>query len=259
MSVTRLLRIALIVSPLFLGACAADGGSHGFTGRLQARITGVGDESAVVGRTAFVQIEAIRVKEKRLIAKEIDEGDAVETKSMVRVDIDQVVAGRSYNYNVIMAPPAGSGADARGWVTEMIPSYEVGEGDSPAPAFYLDTSGGLIAWGYWPYFSDRWVSAGAIGTTIALETDSVSKSSYVYLLPKSATEDPAHKVTITCLANTGRTVDIVNDTIDKTLFVEIKECATTATWPPAINPILPGSTRESFVNRMTDAMAAAAW
>lgn len=245
---SRRSRLALCLSPLFLGACAADGGS-GFAGRLSARITGVGDESAVAGRTAFVQIEGIRVKEKRMVAKEIDPGDAIESKSMVRVDVDQVVGGCSYNYNVIMAPPSGSSAEARGWIKQIIPPYEVSTSGSPAPAFYLDTSGGLIAWGYWPYFSDRWVSAAATGTTIAIETDSASKTSYVYLLSGT-------KVTITCLAATSRTVDI--ETTNR--YVEIKDCADmTTTWPPAINSVPPGTPREDFVKRMNDAMTASAW
>lgn len=255
---SRRSRLALCLSPLFLGACAADGGS-GFTGRLSARITGVGDESAVAGRTAFVQIEGIRVKEKRMVAKEIDPGDAIESNSMVRVDVDQVVGARSYNYNVIMAPPSGSSAEARGWIKQMIPPEEVSASGSPAPAYYLDTSGGLIAWGYWPYFSDRWVSAAATGTTIAIETDSASKTSYVYLLPENPLPSPPPGVIITCLADTSRTVNIVNSTPSTTLFVEIKNCGTTMTWPPTINSVLPGTPREDFVERMNDAMTAAAW
>jgi hypothetical protein len=211
-------------------------------------ITGVGAESASAGKHAIGWLDKVTVGTST-IKRSFAVTDRIRSDQLVRVAIYAVVGATTYDYQAIVgAVTAGGTADS--WV----------EADQ---SFRLNTTGFLFAWGYYPFVRDRWVSVGATGTTIALETYEAGKER-VYLLAAGTSVDPVAK--ITCLAN-GKTYDmhmIDYATTPKPTYVDIQICSddpvdSSGNWVLSPTTVPTSGAPATFKTRVEDIAKSGGW
>lgn len=189
-----MIQCRLLTSGLLLSACIA--GSVGCQESARRRpyppdksyslpsrsprfeIVGVASESSR-GQFAFGNFDKTRI-EGAPIRIPIRPYEKIHTDGIVKIEISQVVQengqNKHYYYKVLLVADTSSGKPAEGWLQNSAPSFFVSQG-------------WLFVWGRMPLVETEWVSAGTVGSTLAVQIDEVDNVHRVFYLRESAAGD----------------------------------------------------------------------
>lgn len=138
-------------------------------------------ESGPAPAYRYVNLDEVTVS-KRSTAKSLKSRERIETKHIIKLEIDQTQAGEDRHYYALVGPKVPGG----------IAEATI---ETSAATLYL-SSGWVFAWGRWPALRTNYVRIGAESTSIIAEYDAGLER--VYFL-KEATTDPTERVHVECI------------------------------------------------------------
>ena len=169
-----------------------------------------------------------------LATRRLQANEHIASTRIVRLSVE---SGTAYDYQLLMGSSNfATPSEVTAWV-----SYD-------EPSVRLDTVGWLYGWGTMPFVRNRWVSAAAAGTTLALEEFGNNKTR-VYFIKKTGTQN----VKVKCLGTTREATLTAEDR-----YFELIDCATMS-WPPAEKTTSSDPTRKNFVDELNAAATKAGW